>query len=134
MQSDSSRIRTRVAVSISYDDNHYTTGTSIYFYNSSHFNSCKKKNMQIIDVSSSVGYNLVGKWIMNFTLTFWRSPFCAVANVLDYDILVDELELQSLCYFHFQTNTLGKGMNRFIPTSYRLNSTTTVLLQRLLLH
>ena len=36
MQSVSSRIWTRVAVSISYDDNHYTTGTSesydIYIY------------------------------------------------------------------------------------------------------
>ena len=31
MQSVSSRIWTRVAVSISYDDNHYTTGTSIIF-------------------------------------------------------------------------------------------------------
>ena len=30
MQSVSSRIWTRVAVSISYDDNHYTTGTSSY--------------------------------------------------------------------------------------------------------
>ena len=30
MQSVSSRIGNRVAVSISYDDNHYTTGTSIY--------------------------------------------------------------------------------------------------------
>ena len=30
MQSISSRIWTRVAVSISYDDNHYTTGTSKY--------------------------------------------------------------------------------------------------------
>ena len=29
MQSVSSRIWTRVAVSISYDDNHYTTGTSM---------------------------------------------------------------------------------------------------------
>ena len=29
MQSVSSRIWTRVAVFISYDDNHYTTGTSI---------------------------------------------------------------------------------------------------------
>ena len=28
MQSVSSWIRTRVAVSITYDDNHYTTGTS----------------------------------------------------------------------------------------------------------
>ena len=30
MQSVSSRIWTHVAVSISYDDNHYTTGTSCY--------------------------------------------------------------------------------------------------------
>ena len=28
MQSASSRVWTRIAVSISYDDNHYTTGTS----------------------------------------------------------------------------------------------------------
>ena len=32
MQSVSSRIWTRVAVSISYDDNHYTTGTSIHIF------------------------------------------------------------------------------------------------------
>ena len=32
MQSVSSRIWTRVAVSISYDDNHYTTGTSNYAF------------------------------------------------------------------------------------------------------
>ena len=32
MQSISSSIWTRVAVSISYDDNHYTTGTSIVVY------------------------------------------------------------------------------------------------------
>ena len=32
MQSASSRIWIRVAVSISYDDNHYTTGTSISIY------------------------------------------------------------------------------------------------------
>ena len=31
MQSVSSRIWTRVAMSISYDNNHYTTGTSIKF-------------------------------------------------------------------------------------------------------
>ena len=34
MQSISSRIWTRVAVSISYDDNHYTMGTSNNSYNS----------------------------------------------------------------------------------------------------
>ena len=33
MQSVSSRIWTRVAVSISYDDNDYTTGTSKYKHN-----------------------------------------------------------------------------------------------------
>ena len=33
MQSVLSRIWTRVVVSISYDDNHYTTGTSIVYYN-----------------------------------------------------------------------------------------------------
>ena len=32
MQLASSRIRTRAAVSISYDDNHYTTGTSTHTY------------------------------------------------------------------------------------------------------
>ena len=32
MQLVSSRIWTRVAVSISYDDNHYTTGTSRIIY------------------------------------------------------------------------------------------------------
>ena len=32
MQSVSSRIWTRVDVSISYDDNHYTTGTSIILF------------------------------------------------------------------------------------------------------
>ena len=32
MQSVSSRVRTRIAVSISYDDNHYTTGTSNGWY------------------------------------------------------------------------------------------------------
>ena len=32
MQSVSSRIWTRVAVSISYDDDHYTTGTSVKQY------------------------------------------------------------------------------------------------------
>ena len=32
MQAVSSRIWTRVAVSISYDDNHYTTGTFIEYF------------------------------------------------------------------------------------------------------
>ena len=38
-----------------------------------------------------------------------------VANVLDYDIIVNEFKIQSYNYAYFQTNTLGKGMNSLIP-------------------
>ena len=44
MQSVSSRIWTRVAVSISYDDNHYTTGTSILRSNFSVVNKSALSN------------------------------------------------------------------------------------------
>ena len=46
MQSVSSRIWTRVAVSISYDNNHYTMGTSLFFSLVSLFNG----------ISTFVGY------------------------------------------------------------------------------
>ena len=36
MQSASSAIWTRVAMSISYDDNHYTTGTAQILFNTIH--------------------------------------------------------------------------------------------------
>ena len=51
-----------------------------------------------------------------------------MANVLVYAILIGEFEHQSCYYIHFQTNILRKGMNPF-PSSYELNSTTTVLLK-----
>ena len=38
----------------------------------------------------------------------------AVASVLDCDILDSEFEPLSQYYVHFQTNTLGKGINLFI--------------------
>ena len=44
MQSVSSRIWTRVAVSISYDGNHYTKGTSIFDY----INLCRLFNAKAI--------------------------------------------------------------------------------------
>ena len=34
--------------------------------------------------------------------------------VLDWDIVVNEFELQSRYYVHFSANTLGKGMIPFI--------------------
>ena len=51
----------------------------------------------------------------------------AVANVLDYNIIVSEFELQPRYHVHFQTNTLRKGMNSVIPTCYGLDSTTSVI-------
>ena len=38
-----------------------------------------------------------------------------VANMMDCDIVVSEFELQSRYYYHFLSNTLGKGMNLLIP-------------------
>ena len=62
MQSVSSRIGTRVAVSISYDDNHYTTGTSLNHWHIKyiwlifvlwHINDCR-----LFDVKSSLSLSL----------------------------------------------------------------------------
>ena len=36
-------------------------------------------------------------------------------DVPGYGLEVNEFELQSLYYVHFQTNILGKGMGSFIP-------------------
>ena len=37
-------------------------------------------------------------------------PRGAMANALNCDIVVNEFELQSFYYIHFQINTLGKDM------------------------
>ena len=57
MQSVSSRIWTRVAVSISYDDNHYTTGASLL--NNQHYKvQIKGKVEQSWERSSALPYTL----------------------------------------------------------------------------
>ena len=38
-----------------------------------------------------------------------------MANVPGRDILLSEFKLKSFYNAHFQTNTLGKGMNPIIP-------------------
>ena len=53
-----------------------------------------------------------------------------MTNVLDYGLEVSEFELKSQNNVHFWTNTLGKGMNLLIPSSYGLNIITAVLQQR----
>ena len=37
-----------------------------------------------------------------------------MVKVIDCEILLNEFELQSRYYVHFQTNTLGKGVNPLI--------------------
>ena len=42
-------------------------------------------------------------------------PRGVMVKALDYWIVVNEFELHSRYYVHFQTNTLGKDMDLFIP-------------------
>ena len=56
-------------------------------------------------------------------------PCGVMVKAMDCRIVVSEFVLQSHYYVHFQANTLGKGMNPPYPSSYGLNSTTTVLLR-----
>ena len=51
-----------------------------------------------------------------------------VDKVLESDIVVNKFKLKSCYSVHFQTNTLGKGMNPLNP-SYGLNSIIAALLQ-----
>ena len=45
------------------------------------------------------------------------SPHGVVINMQDCNIIESEFELQLNFYVHFQTNTLGKGMNPLIPAT-----------------
>ena len=47
-------------------------------------------------------------------ITITENPRGIRVKVLDCDIVVYEFELQSCYYFHFQTNSLGKGINLLI--------------------
>ena len=49
------------------------------------------------------------------------------AKVVNSSLEVRKFELQSCYYVHFQTNTIGKGMNSFIPLSYGFNNITALL-------
>ena len=61
MQSASSRIRTRVAVSISYDDNYYTTATSI---NKNHLLTLVWKTLKWVNNNYNTGNNNIdGKYL-----------------------------------------------------------------------
>ena len=59
-------------------------------------------------------------------------PNGVVVNVLDCDIIVSEVELQSHYYVHFRIHSFRKGMNSIIPVgrSAELLNTLTAPLQR----
>ena len=47
----------------------------------------------------------------------WGIPLGIMAEVPDYEIIGYVFQLQLNCYIHFQTNTLGKGMNPINPSA-----------------
>ena len=49
------------------------------------------------------------------------------ANILGYNILVSDFELQSRYYVHFRANTFGKGMKPLILPPSMGSSTRTPL-------
>ena len=56
--------------------------------------------------------------------------FCsAVVNVLDCYTIISNFLLQSHYYVHFPTNAHGERYELLITPNYRLNSTTTDILQ-----
>ena len=65
----------------------------------------------------------------SFNTSFWGNPHSEVVNVFDSDIVVSEVEFQALYNVHFQTNTLGNGVNPLYSFTYGLNTTHTFLLK-----
>ena len=57
--------------------------------------------------------------VSDFEVTILQT---AVANVLDCNIIESRFKLQLCYHIHFQTNTLGKGMNPLIPLCWTATS------------
>ena len=74
MQSVSSRIWTRVAVYISYDDNHYTTGTSRHFIQSMRVDCSNSVNHDWVRISSLL-FTCCQNWTCSLQMTLLRSTF-----------------------------------------------------------
>ena len=56
-------------------------------------------------------------WHVFLTILMSGGPHGFVVNVPDYDMVVNEFELQLRYNIHFRTNTLRKGMNSLVlPT------------------
>ena len=64
-------------------------------------------------------------WIHTTIFSFWWRGGGS-HNELDSNIILSEFELQSRYFIHFQTNTFSERHEPSSPTSYRLNSITTI--------
>ena len=76
MQSISSRIWTRVAVSISYDDNHYTTGTYTYYDYALEARDDTDRTEVCFDESTRRFEEYINKW-----KDFWQQLITIIASL-----------------------------------------------------
>ena len=63
----------------------------------------------------SVYYSLSLSLYIYIYIYIQGGPWGIMANVMDCGLKISEFELQLCYYIHFQSNTLGKGMNPLIP-------------------
>ena len=54
------------------------------------------------------------QFFVYYQIYFWGYPCGVMVKAMDCRIVVSEFKLQSRYYVHFQTNTLGKGINPLI--------------------
>ena len=108
MQSVSSRIWTRVTMSIPYDDNHYTI--TLLLPDSINGNINLNWNYD-----EHVCFPIVALNTLDISFVTWKSLYGVIAKGLDWTLEVSELKLQSRYCAHFHTNTLRKGMNPPYP-------------------
>ena len=55
------------------------------------------------------------RYLLNNGVSIYPNPQISVADVLDYNIVVNEFDNQSDYYVHFRINSRRKCMNFFIP-------------------
>ena len=72
--------------------------------------------MDLQHINPSQSYFLSNYMVSSNHSYLEDSLCCIMANMLDFNLIVSKFKLQLCYYIHFQTNTLGKGMNLLIPS------------------
>ena len=135
MQSVSSRMRTRIVVPISYDDNHYTTGTSKLSYYLLWYVYTKRKKKKKKGTKpwarSILNTNSKKETFNQFCLTpFSRDNFSKLLTVLHIRILISRSYLTStvLEIHQFSPHFIHDQLN-FLATSQGWNLRRLRILQ-----